>query len=128
MIPPDGPFDPDHDPRRAVLAAVQTAGVSDEEMAESMAELGRLAHTLGLTVMDSITQRRDSFHAGTYLGSGKVADLKTAVTVHKAGLVLLDHELSPSQARNLEKETGAEVMDRTAVILEIFHRHARSRA
>jgi GTP-binding protein HflX len=50
------------------------------------------------------------------------------VTVHKAGVVLLDHELSPSQARNLEKETGAEVMDRTAVILEIFHRHARSRA
>ena len=57
-----------------------------------------------------------------------MADLKTAVTVHKAGLVLLDHERRPSQARNLEKETGAEVMDRTAVILEIFHRHARSRA
>ena len=78
--------------------------------------------------MDTITQSRDSFHAGTYVGSGKVEDLKTARTVHKAGVVLLDHELSPSQARNLEKATGAEVMDRTAVILEIFHRHARSRA
>jgi GTP-binding protein HflX len=128
MIEPDADFDPDHDPRRAVLAAVRTPDVSEEELAESMAELGRLAHTLGLTVVDTVTQSRESFHPGTYLGSGKVADLKTAVTVHKAGLVLLDHELSPSQARNLEKETGAEVMDRTAVILEIFHRHARSRA
>jgi GTP-binding protein HflX len=128
VIDPDASFDPDHDPRRAVLAAVQTPDVPDDEMAESLSELGRLAHTLGLTVVDTITQNRASFHPGTYLGSGKVADLKTAVTVHKAGVVLLDHELSPSQARNLEKETGAEVMDRTAVILEIFHRHARSRA
>jgi GTP-binding protein HflX len=128
MISPDAPFDPDHDPRRAVLAAVQTPDVSDDELRESLAELGRLAHTLGLTVVDTVTQSREGFHPGTYLGSGKVADLKTAVTVHKAGVVLLDHELSPSQARNLEKETGAEVMDRTAVILEIFHRHARSRA
>jgi GTP-binding protein HflX len=128
MISPDAPFDPDHDPRRAVLAAVQTPDVSNDDLRESLAELGRLAHTLGLTVVDTITQSRDGFHPGTYLGSGKVADLKTAVTVHKAGVVLLDHELSPSQARNLEKETGAEVMDRTAVILEIFHRHARSRA
>jgi len=78
--------------------------------------------------MDCITQNRDNFNAGTYLGSGKVADLKTAVTVHHAGWVILEHEVTPSQARNLEKETGARVMDRTALILEIFHRHARSRA
>ena len=64
----------------------------------------------------------------TYVGSGKVSELKAAIAVHKAGLVLLDHEVSPSQARNLEKATGAQVLDRTAVILEIFHRHARSRA
>jgi GTP-binding protein HflX len=121
-------IDPDHDPRRAVLAAVQRPEVSDLEFAESLAELGRLASTLGLTVTDTVTQKRHSFHAGTYLGSGKLADLKTAVTVGKAGLVLVDHEISPSQARNLEKETDALVMDRTAVILEIFQRHARSRA
>jgi GTP-binding protein HflX len=128
MISPDAPFDPDHDPRRAVLVAVQTHDVPDDELAESLAEMGRLAHTLGLVVVDTITQNRESFHAGTYVGSGKVGELKTAVTVHKAGVVLVEHELTPSQARNLEKETGAEVMDRTAVILEIFHRHARSRA
>jgi GTP-binding protein HflX len=124
----DAPFDPDHDPRRAVLAAVRTPEVSDEDLAMGLQELRRLAQTLGLTVVDTVTQSRDSFHAGTYLGSGKVADLKTAVTVHKAGVVLLEHEVTPSQARNLEKETGAEVIDRTALILEIFHRHARSRA
>jgi GTP-binding protein HflX len=118
----------DHDPQRAVLAAVRTPDVPQGEFDQSLAELGRLARTLGLTVVDTITQNRDSQHVATYLGSGKVADLKTAVTVHKAGMVLLDHEVTPSQARNLEKATGAEVMDRTAVILEIFHRHARSRA
>jgi GTP-binding protein HflX len=124
----DLPSDPDHDPHRAVLAAVRTPDVSEEELAISLEELRRLAQTLGLQVMDTVIQTRASFHAGTYLGSGKVADLKTAVTVHKAGVVLLEHEVTPSQARNLETETGTEVMDRTALILEIFHRHARSRA
>jgi GTP-binding protein HflX len=124
----DAPSDPDHDPRRAVLAAVRTPEVSEEDLAQSLAELRRLAQTLGVSVMDTIVQSRDSFHPGTYLGTGRVADLKTAVTVHRAGFVLLEHEVTPSQARNLEKETGAEVMDRTALILEIFHRHASSRA
>jgi GTPase len=119
---------PDHDPLLAVLAAVRTPEVSDGDLAQSLAELRRLAETLGLSVMDCVTQRRDSLHPGTYLGSGKVADLKTAVTVHRAGWVILEHEVTPSQARHLEKETGAQVMDRTALILEIFHRHARSRA
>jgi GTPase len=128
LIDIDAPIDPDHDPRRAVLAAVRTPDVTEAEMEHSLAELVRLAQTLGLTVVDTITQARASLHAGTYLGSGRLADLKTAVTVHKAGVVLLEHEVTPSQARNLEKATGARVLDRTAVILEIFHRHARSRA
>jgi GTP-binding protein HflX len=126
--PDDTAADPDRDPRRAVLAAVRTADVTEMEFEQSVAELMRLAQTLGLQVMSTVTQNRDSLHVGTYLGSGKVADLKVALDVHKAGVVLLDHEVSPSQARNLEKATGAEVLDRTAVILEIFHRHARSRA
>ncbi len=128
LLETDDAPDPDRDPRRAVLAAVRVHDVPEREFAESLAELVRLAHTLGLEVVDTITQVRDSFHVGTYVGSGKVGELKNAVTVHKAGTVLLDHEVTPSQARNLEKETGCEVMDRTAVILEIFHRHARSRA
>lgn len=119
---------PELDPTIAVLAAVKTQDVSDSEFTESVSELGRLAHTLGLRVAETITQNREGFHPGTYIGSGKLAELKQAVEDHHAGLVLLDHEVSPSQADHVEKATGARVMDRTAVILEIFHRHARSRA
>jgi GTPase len=114
--------------RRAVLVAVQRPDVEDAEFAESLAELRRLAKTLGLEVTGTCTQRRAAFDAGTYLGSGKLEELKAAVHDGAVDAVLVDHEITPSQARNLEKATGAVVMDRTAVILEIFHRHARSRA
>ena len=134
-------------PQRAVLVAVQVQGVEDGAFAASVAELHRLARTLGLTIAATITQRRTSFHPATVVGSGKLKELQalTGVPVdadppaedHAEGdaegdvepikVVLVDHDISPSQARNLEKATGAEVMDRTAVILEIFRRHARSR-
>src|SRR5687767_11088046 len=109
----DDQIDPDHDPRRAVVAAVQLSDVADGEFRDSLAELTRLASTLGLTIHGTVTQKRSSFHVGTYLGSGKLDELKVAVASAKAGVVIVDHELSPSQARNLEKETGAQVLDRT---------------
>ncbi len=112
----------------AVLVAVQRPEVDDAEFAESLAELRRLAKTLGLAVAGTHTQRRQAFDPGTYLGSGKVGELKALVAGGTVDTILVDHEITPSQARNLERETGAVVMDRTAVILEIFHRHARSRA
>ncbi len=131
------------EPLRAVLLAVQVQGVDDVAFAASLAELHRLAHTLGLAVAATLTQRRTSFHPGTVIGSGKLQELQALTGVatdeesaeatrapDDAGpikVVLVDHDISPSQARNLEKATGAEVMDRTAVILEIFRRHARSR-
>ena len=114
--------------RKAVLIAVQRSDVDDAEFGESLAELRRLAKTLGLAIGGACTQRRATFHAGTYLGSGKIEELTSLVAAAAADTVLVDHEITPSQARNLEKATGAVVMDRTAVILEIFHRHARSRA
>lgn len=113
---------------RAVLVGVQVPPQDDDAFSDSLAELGRLARTLGLTVVGSITQKRESFHAGTYVGAGKVAELAQLVKDTQADAVLVDHEISPSQARNLEAAAGAEVTDRTGVILEIFHRHARSRA
>ncbi len=116
------------DPQRAVLLAVQRPKVDDAELADSLAELLRLASTLGLTVTETVTQKRATFHAGTYVGKGKVDELKATVLRTNAGAILVDHEITPSQARNLEKATGAEVRDRTAVILDIFHRHARSSA
>jgi GTP-binding protein HflX len=117
-----------HTIRKAVLVAVQRADVDDAEFADSLAELRRLAKTLELEIAGTCTQRRSAFDPGTYLGSGKLAELKVLIDGGTADTILVDHEISPSQARNLEKATGAVVMDRTAVILEIFHRHARSRA
>src|SRR5205814_3357801 len=83
---------------------------------------------LELELAGTGTQRRSAFDPGTYVGSGKLAELKVLIEGGTADAILVDHEISPSQARNLEKATGAVVLDRTAVILEIFHRHARSRA
>ena len=115
---------PDGAPVRAVLLAVQLPDVDDAAFAASVAELGRLGRTLGVEVVATMTQRRRTLDPGAVVGSGKLDELK-AMTIDA---VLVDHDISPSQARNLEAATGVEVMDRTAVILEIFRRHARSRA
>ncbi|MEX0637320.1 MAG: GTPase HflX [Burkholderiales bacterium] len=109
------------------MAAVQLPGVSDIELEASLAELRQLAKTLGFEVVARFTQKRQSFDSSAYLGTGKRQELRSLVQAG-ADIVLVDHEISPSQAHNLEKEIGCEVMDRTMVILEIFHRHARSRA
>src|SRR5262249_22853692 len=164
----------------AVLVAVQLPGVSDEDHAADLAELGRLVTTLGHEVVATLSQRRPALAAAAVLGEGKLKDLadltggkgvvpsrapskkdkaraRRAAADHHDGdehdasdgadgeggdagdgapvqaparkptVVVVDHEISPSQARNLERATGAEVLDRTGVIVEIFHRHARSR-
>ncbi|HEY2899212.1 MAG TPA: GTPase HflX, partial [Polyangia bacterium] len=108
--------------RRAVLLAVQLPEVTDADFEDALGELGRLARTLGLGVVASVSQKRGSFHSATYVGAGKMEDLKVAIAESGADVVLVDHEISPSQARNLEKATELPVMDRTGVILEIFHR------
>jgi GTP-binding protein HflX len=148
---------------RAVLLGVQMPEVSDEEFASSLAELSRLARTLGLDVVGRVTQRRSRLAPAAVVGGGKLAELArwtggTGVVptgpptprrkdepdeeaedggeapaleplppAQRASVVLIDHDVSPSQSRNLERATGAEVLDRTAVILAIFQRHARSR-
>jgi GTP-binding protein HflX len=180
-------------PLRAAVIAVHLPGVDDRAFAASLAELHRLGRTLGVAVVATITQRRQTLHPAGVLGSGKLAELAALAgrqatsaadddgddgddgagerveadedgddriderqepvpgandrqlethPVRTGGslappaiptplpieAVLVDHDISPSQARNLEKATGVEVLDRTAVILEIFRRHARSRA
>ncbi len=133
--------------RYAVVAAVQLPNVSDVEFEASLTELRELAKTLGLQVVHTFTQKRSGFDTTAYLGVGKRQEIQQFVNggAAFAGLdetapapvngkareidaILVDHEISPSQARNLELEVGCEVMDRTMVILEIFHRNARSRA
>src|SRR6185503_14343522 len=112
---------------RAIVAAVQRPSVSDAEFHASLTELRQLAKTLGFEVVASFTQKRAGFEAAAYFGTGKREELRLLREEQAAELILIDHEISPSQAFNLAKEVGAEVMDRTTVILEIFHRHASSK-
>jgi GTPase len=128
--------------RYAVVAAVQLPNVSDIEFEASLNELRELAKTLGYKIVNTFVQKRTSFDTTGYLGIGKREEIRDYVSIESAEdesqsldaqlptieAVLVDHEISPAQARNLEIEVGCEVMDRTMVILEIFHRNARSRA
>jgi GTP-binding protein HflX len=150
----------------AVLVGVQLPGVSDQEHAASLAELGRLVTTLGYVVIATVEQKRDSLAAPSVIGEGKLKELAEltggkgiipsyvpertnkarARRTEQGGaaappgddqdendddkptiLVAVDHETTPTQARNLERATGASVLDRSGVIVEIFHRHAKSR-
>ena len=122
-------------PKLAVVAAVQLPSVSDIEFEASLMELRELAKTLGYEVVQTFVQKRAGFDTTGYLGIGKRQEIHSFVNgeadvpyAPHIDVVLVDHEISPSQARNLELEVGCEVMDRTMVILEIFHRNARSRA
>jgi len=131
-------------PKYAIVAAVQLPNVSDIEFEASLTELRELAKTLGYQVVHTFTQKRATFDTTAYLGVGKREEIRAFVDIENdvedlddfatqpnqqiIEAILVDHEISPSQARNLEKEVGCEVMDRTMVILEIFHRNARSRA
>ena len=141
-------------PRYAIVAAVQLPNVNDTEFEASLTELRELAKTLGFKVVRSFTQKRSSFDFTGYLGIGKREEVRrfvnnepdpdaasrepsphhgdavdeSAIDAVEIEALFVDHEISPSQARNLEKEVGCEVMDRTMVILEIFHRNARSPA
>src|SRR5688500_16632464 len=115
----------DPKPKRAIVAAVQLSSVGDLEFDASLTELRQLAKTLGFEVVGRFTQKRAKFDSAAYFGPGKREELRAMQD--SADVILVDHEISPSQAFNLEKEVGREVMDRTMVILEIFRRHARSR-
>ena len=113
--------------KRAIVAAVQRPSVSDLEFEASLEELRQLAKTLGFEVVGRFTQKRAGFDAAAYFGTGKREELAALREQEGVEVILVDHEISPSQAFNLAKEAGCEVMDRTMVILEIFHRHASSR-
>src|SRR6185503_6312757 len=90
-------------------------------------ELARLAETAGSQVLDGLIQRRPQPDPATYIGSGKVDELRSAVQAAEADTVICDGELSPGQLRKLEDKLKVKVIDRTALILDIFAQHARSR-
>ena len=111
---------------RVVLVGVWASGTSTQANA-SLHELARLAETAGSQVLDGLIQRRPQPDPATYIGSGKVDELRAAVQAAEADTVICDGELSPGQLRQLEDKLKVKVIDRTALILDIFAQHARSR-
>ncbi len=95
-------------------------------MDEHLEELGRLADTAGAEVVGTVTQQLDRPHAGTYLGKGKIEELKQRIQELEATLIIFDDELSPAQSKNIELATNTRVMDRAELILDIFATRARS--
>ncbi|HJQ48650.1 MAG TPA: GTPase HflX [Amycolatopsis sp.] len=111
---------------RVVLVGVWTEGTAAQSEG-SLAELARLAETAGSDVLEGLVQRRAKPDPATYVGSGKVRELFDVVVATGADTVICDGELSPGQLRNLEQRLKVKVIDRTALILDIFAQHARSK-
>jgi GTP-binding protein HflX len=116
------------DQSRAVLVAVRLDDGADSGLGGelSLAELRRLAETDGLTVVDAVVQNRTSPDPSTYVGSGKVGELTDAAEQAAADLVIADGDLTPAQVRNLEERVGVRVVDRSALILDVFAQHAHT--
>ncbi len=113
-------------PERAYLIAVDT-GLDEGWTAEdSLAELASLVETAGGEVVGSLSQRRDSIHPLTYLGTGKAEELKAAKAATQFDMLVADDELSPRQQRYLEESLNVKVLDRSAVILDIFVHRAHT--
>jgi GTPase len=110
---------------RARQRAFLIAAVQDEEHAQ-LTELRELLKTAGVADVGAMVQRRDHPHPNTYLGAGKLEELKAELARSDANLVACDDELSPRQERNLESALGLPVIDRTAIILDIFAAHAHT--
>jgi len=111
---------------KVILVGVWTEG-SVQDAENSMAELALLAETAGSQVLDALYQRRQKPDPATYIGRGKVDGLREAVQATGADTVICDGELAPSQLRNLEDRLKVKVVDRTALILDIFAQHAKSK-
>ncbi len=111
---------------RVVLVGVWTSGTA-QDAENSLAELAALAETAGAEVLDGVIQRRDKPDPATYIGSGKAEELRDIVLETGADTVVCDGELSPGQLIHLEDVVKVKVVDRTALILDIFAQHAKSR-
>ena len=110
---------------RAVL--VGHAGRERDHIERSLDELALLADTAGARVADRIVQRRGTIHPATFIGKGKVEEVKLRAQELEADVAIFDDDLSPAQVRNLEKALGVKVIDRSELILDIFARRAQTR-
>ena len=108
---------------RVILAGIRTDG---ENVEESLRELSELLRTAGAETVGSVIQNREAMHPATYLGKGKVEELRDMISELQATGIVCDDELSPAQMKNLEELLDTKVMDRTVVILDIFATHAHT--
>jgi GTP-binding protein HflX len=112
---------------RAILVAARLEDETDADVASSLDELELLVETAGGVVVERFVQRRDRPDPATFIGSGKVDELREHVRQTTVDAVIFDDELTPAQQRNLEESLVVKVLDRTIVILDIFAQHASSR-
>ncbi len=117
-------YDTEEKRERIILAAVDLENGSDVEY--SLSELSELAETAGAVTVGQVIQKRDAIHPGTYIGKGKIEELRFLVQEKEADAVVCDDELSPAQITNLQEELQIKVIDRTVMILDIFAAHART--
>ncbi len=111
---------------RAVLVSVQLPGVSDRQVTDYLDELAFLALTAGLEEQARFTQKSDVVNAVTYVGKGKLEEIAAYIAANDIDIALFDDELGPNQIRNIEKALGIRIMDRTALILDIFATRAQT--
>ncbi|ABO49793.1 GTP-binding protein, HSR1-related protein [Desulforamulus reducens MI-1] len=112
---------------RAVLVGVKLPGFHEHQICQSLDELANLASTAGADVMGTFMQSRQYPDSATFIGKGKAQELAEYCREIHANMVVIDRELSPAQARNLEDRLGVKVIDRTQLILDIFARRAQTR-
>lgn len=111
---------------RAVLVSVQLPGVNDRQVTDYLDELAFLALTAGLEEQARFTQKSDVVNAVTYVGKGKLEEIAAYIAANDIDIALFDDELGPNQIRNIEKALGIRIMDRTALILDIFATRAQT--
>lgn len=111
---------------RAVLVSVQLPGVSERQVTDYLDELAFLALTAGLEEQARFTQKSDVVNAVTYVGKGKLEEIAAYIAANDIDIALFDDELGPNQIRNIEKALGIRIMDRTALILDIFATRAQT--
>lgn len=112
---------------KVILTALKLSGTNPTALLESLDELKALCHSAGGEVVGTITQSMDRVHPGHLFGAGKIQEIKELCQETKASLIIHDGELAPSQQQKLEEIIDVAVIDRPALILDIFARHARSR-
>ena len=111
---------------KAVLVGLITPEQNEQKVQEYLDELAFLADTAGVDTVKRITQKMDRPHTATFVGKGKLQEIKEYVIENEIGLVIFDDELSPKQLRNIERELQVKILDRTNLILDIFAKRAQT--